>query len=225
MVYWKTLLEHLDWDQNDEELLTPTAIFRVLKPMAATIICILRARPTATKSDFATKDHLKRLLVVPPITEEHIRQAYKSAKLALAVLLADLPKAVVTVDCAEIVGHIPGSSVENGLQDAIEILRVLANHPFQALITALNMRDISHFTRVMDEAWEFQEKHTLFAAPSPNDVTPADVFYPEARNLRSQSKCPMCKADVDRNALADAGSKREFDISGMCQQCQDSVFD
>lgn len=177
-MYWKTLLEHLEWDQDKNKLLTPTAIFTVLRPAAPTIVSILRTTPVTAKTDFAAKDHLRRMLVVPPVTEEHIRQAYKSAKLALTVLLEDLPKAIAAPECADIIGHIPGSNIDNGMQDATCILHTLAIRPFQALISSMNMRDISHFDAAMDEAWEFQEGHTLFAAPCATDA-PAPKALPD----------------------------------------------
>lgn len=36
-------------------------------------------------------------------------------------------------------------------------------------------------------------------------------------------KCPTCGFEVD--TFRDALSKREFEISGMCQECQDSIWD
>jgi RNase P subunit RPR2 len=36
--------------------------------------------------------------------------------------------------------------------------------------------------------------------------------------------CPTCRKPIKKKDLRDDLSKREFDISGMCQECQDSVF-
>lgn len=36
--------------------------------------------------------------------------------------------------------------------------------------------------------------------------------------------CPLCKKVVDINEFLDEISKREFKISGMCQSCQDEIF-
>jgi hypothetical protein len=37
--------------------------------------------------------------------------------------------------------------------------------------------------------------------------------------------CPTCGIEIDENSFKDELSLREFRISGMCQKCQDSVFD
>lgn len=37
--------------------------------------------------------------------------------------------------------------------------------------------------------------------------------------------CPTCQKPVKETEFKDLLSKREFQISGMCQACQDSVFD
>lgn len=36
--------------------------------------------------------------------------------------------------------------------------------------------------------------------------------------------CPFCSKPVNRDDLRDDLSKREFDISGICQACQDDFF-
>lgn len=38
------------------------------------------------------------------------------------------------------------------------------------------------------------------------------------------SHCRTCNTPVVRDGLRDEISKMEYDISGMCQACQDSVF-
>ena len=40
-----------------------------------------------------------------------------------------------------------------------------------------------------------------------------------------KGRCPTCNKPVDFAAgFRDALSRKEFGISGMCQQCQDEVF-
>lgn len=48
-----------------------------------------------------------------------------------------------------------------------------------------------------------------------------DIF-PGTKDAIENRKCPVCKKDIKgfRNAI----SQREYEISGMCQDCQDSVF-
>lgn len=43
-------------------------------------------------------------------------------------------------------------------------------------------------------------------------------------DLVNAKLCPMCSMPVDRLPFKDALSKREAEISGMCQGCQD-IFD
>ena len=49
-----------------------------------------------------------------------------------------------------------------------------------------------------------------------------DLIFPEAKKQREQGKCPLCGNDVGE--FRDSLSRREFEISGMCQKCQDEVF-
>lgn len=42
---------------------------------------------------------------------------------------------------------------------------------------------------------------------------------------RTSGKCPTCAREFDPDAeFVDDLSRREYRISGMCQECQDSVF-
>ena len=38
-------------------------------------------------------------------------------------------------------------------------------------------------------------------------------------------KCPLCRDFIDPSSFKDELSKKEFTISGMCQQCQDVCFE
>lgn len=38
------------------------------------------------------------------------------------------------------------------------------------------------------------------------------------------NQCPTCGRFVDLKDMRDELSRREFEISGMCQKCQDEVF-
>jgi hypothetical protein len=37
-------------------------------------------------------------------------------------------------------------------------------------------------------------------------------------------KCPFCGKDIDMNGFRDELSKKEYGISGLCQNCQDDIF-
>jgi len=41
-------------------------------------------------------------------------------------------------------------------------------------------------------------------------------------NALNAGKCPTCRGEIGE--FKDELSRREFSISGMCQACQDSVF-
>lgn len=39
-----------------------------------------------------------------------------------------------------------------------------------------------------------------------------------------QGDCPLCKHKVDKDEFRDELSRKEFEISGLCQSCQDDIF-
>lgn len=39
-----------------------------------------------------------------------------------------------------------------------------------------------------------------------------------------RGECPLCKHKVDETEFKDDVSLREFNISGLCQSCQDDIF-
>lgn len=40
----------------------------------------------------------------------------------------------------------------------------------------------------------------------------------------NMGNCPFCKKEVNPEDFKDALSKKEFFISGLCQDCQDEMF-
>ena len=52
-----------------------------------------------------------------------------------------------------------------------------------------------------------------------------NIFGVSRLECIKQNKCPCCKADINVNELRDTLSIKEWAISGMCQACQDSIFD
>ena len=42
--------------------------------------------------------------------------------------------------------------------------------------------------------------------------------------LSDNDRCPFCKKVIDFDSFKDALSRKEFDISGLCQICQDKTF-
>lgn len=51
---------------------------------------------------------------------------------------------------------------------------------------------------------------------------PVDKIFPQAAEDKKNGKCPFCKKAI--TDFRDALSKREYKISGLCQECQDEVF-
>ena len=48
--------------------------------------------------------------------------------------------------------------------------------------------------------------------------------FEEEVNLTEGGKCPMCGEEIDMEDFKDPESRREFEISGFCQSCQEEVF-
>ena len=42
--------------------------------------------------------------------------------------------------------------------------------------------------------------------------------------LRGTGICPLCMKGINEDSFRDALSRREYGISGMCQECQDKIF-
>ena len=51
----------------------------------------------------------------------------------------------------------------------------------------------------------------------------SNIFKKESQ-LVYRCKCPFCERDIDRDDFKDDLSRREYKISGMCQECQDDIF-
>lgn len=44
-------------------------------------------------------------------------------------------------------------------------------------------------------------------------------------NFVKDGKCPFCNKPVKRSDLRDYASQKKFDIEGLCQKCQDEIFE
>jgi len=61
--------------------------------------------------------------------------------------------------------------------------------------------------------------------PLPPDLSkPAFTLFPDAADRVISSKCVTCPNDIRDKDFTDDLSKKEYGISGMCQDCQNSVF-
>jgi hypothetical protein len=48
-----------------------------------------------------------------------------------------------------------------------------------------------------------------------------EVFPGTAKNI-AEKLCPVCKEEI--HTFRDALSEKEYQISGMCQKCQDNIW-
>lgn len=53
-------------------------------------------------------------------------------------------------------------------------------------------------------------------------MKPVDYLFPEMIEKRANGMCPLCGEMV--GAFTDALSQREYEISGMCMDCQTDIF-
>lgn len=53
---------------------------------------------------------------------------------------------------------------------------------------------------------------------------PAFKLWPHLAKLIAEDKCPQCKRDISENDFKDDLSRKEYSISGLCQTCQNFIF-
>ena len=58
----------------------------------------------------------------------------------------------------------------------------------------------------------------------PHDDIMRKMGFDEQVNRRQHDKCPFCNKRVALENLRDDSSRKEFQISGLCQKCQDEMF-
>ena len=56
------------------------------------------------------------------------------------------------------------------------------------------------------------------------DILQSVGFYDQLDRI-NEGLCPICGVEIDPREFHDPLSKREFEISGLCQKCQYKVFD
>lgn len=56
----------------------------------------------------------------------------------------------------------------------------------------------------------------------PNLNKPVFSVFPDAAKAVQENKCPTCGNEITE--FKDELSRKEYSISGICQACQDSVF-
>ena len=50
------------------------------------------------------------------------------------------------------------------------------------------------------------------------------IMLAKMHERREQGLCPFCGKDMSNPTFRDPKSKREYEISGICQSCQDEFF-
>lgn len=50
------------------------------------------------------------------------------------------------------------------------------------------------------------------------------LFGEQIIDRLQNNECPMCGHKIDIAEFVDDLSRREFEISGLCQKCQDKIF-
>jgi hypothetical protein len=55
------------------------------------------------------------------------------------------------------------------------------------------------------------------------DIMKAAGFEDEVREIKI-GNCPLCHKKIISGSFRDALSAKEFQISGLCQRCQDEMF-
>lgn len=84
---------------------------------------------------------------------------------------------------------------------------------------------VSFYTRMKLTIYnKLIEQENPMNKPDLNKPAFTSGIWPEAKEAVVAEKCPMCLAEIKEEDFKDALSKKEYSISGMCQNCQDSVF-
>jgi hypothetical protein len=58
-----------------------------------------------------------------------------------------------------------------------------------------------------------------------NEEIMKQVGYIRETSLVRNKKCPLCECDIIMSDFRDNLSIREYKISGLCQACQDEIFE
>lgn len=61
--------------------------------------------------------------------------------------------------------------------------------------------------------------------PKPQLSEIAKKMFPQSQDRIDAGTCPLCKAKINGESdFKDPASIKEYEISGMCQSCQDKTF-
>lgn len=51
-----------------------------------------------------------------------------------------------------------------------------------------------------------------------------ETVFPEERERVKNHRCPFCGEQIREEEFRDEICKKEYEISGLCQKCQDEIF-
>lgn len=57
-----------------------------------------------------------------------------------------------------------------------------------------------------------------------NPNKPVFTVFPDANISIQHGECPICHNEINDDEFKDDVSREEYQISGLCQKCQDDVF-
>lgn len=63
---------------------------------------------------------------------------------------------------------------------------------------------------------------TPMSEKTPEMVEAIESMFPGTKAAIAAHQCPMCRNLIE--GFRDALSEREYEISGLCQNCQDEIF-
>lgn len=63
---------------------------------------------------------------------------------------------------------------------------------------------------------------TPMSEKTPEMIEAIEGMFPGTKAAIAAHKCPMCWNPIE--GFRDALSEREYEISGLCQNCQDEIF-
>jgi len=55
-------------------------------------------------------------------------------------------------------------------------------------------------------------------------MKPVDILFPEQAARNAMHMCPFCNVGISIGDFRNPISLREYEISGLCQSCQDETF-
>lgn len=87
------------------------------------------------------------------------------------------------------------------------------------MMIMLNLKDR---TKISMELLEMMGVSSEMKKPDLNK--PAFKIFPEKAELVKLGKCTNCARDIKEEDFTDELSKKEYSISGMCQNCQSKMF-